>query len=180
MRPLLLVPLLALAACSTPVTVRDDASMPSDASSGCNPHLAPCRVTLRCDGVTCEGVHLATGAVESFVENTPPPESMDIHASVARYLRLSASRDVCRFGEGFDGTQSFASLPDVPTDTSACTFETGSQLLCGVNASPYTASCIGSGLLVRDASLQLYRLRVIEDRYVGSAGQIEFEWMAID
>ena len=37
-----------------------------------------------------------------------------------------------------------------------------------------------SAHLVRDASLQLYRLRVIEDRNVGSRWQIEFEWMAID
>ena len=179
MRPLLLVPFLALAACST-VSVREDASTPTDASSGCDPHRAPCRVTLSCTGVTaCEGVQLATGTVQSF-EGTPPSTS-DVRAYVARYLGLSASSNFCRFGMSVGtGTESFASLRDVPTDTSACDFESGPNLLCGVNTSSYTPSCLGSGLLVRDGSMQLYRVRVIEDRYVGSLGQIDLEWMAID
>lgn len=179
MRPLLLVPLFALAACSTPVTVRDDASTPSDASSSCDPHREPCRVTLSCEGSSCEGVQLATGTVVSF-EGTRP-STADVSVYVARYLGLSSSSDICRFGESVGtGTQSFASLREVPADTASCSFESGPNLLCGVNASTYTPSCLGSGLLVRDASMQLYRLRVIEDRYVGSRGQIELEWMAID
>lgn len=179
MRPLLFLPFLALAACST-VSLREDASAPSDASNRCDPHREPCRVTLSCNGFSsCEGVQLATGTVYSF-EGTPPSGS-DVHTYVGRYLGLSASSNFCRFGMSVGtGTESFASLREVPTDTAACSFESGPNLLCGVNTSSYTPSCLGSGLLVRDSAMQLYRLRVIEDRYVGSLGQIELEWMAID
>lgn len=180
MRPLLLVPFLALAACSTPVNVRDDASTTSDARIQCDPHREPCRVTLTCSDLTCEGVQLATGAVESF-EGTPP-STIDVRVYVARYLSLSASSNFCRFGTvgTGTGTESFASLREVPADTSSCSFESGPNLLCGLSGTEYTPSCLGSGLLVRDAAMQLYRLRVIEDRYVGPNGQIELEWMAID
>jgi hypothetical protein len=185
MRPLLLVPFFALAACGSPETnVRmSDAgadATTSDASSAttCDPHRAPCRVTLTCnDFASCEGLHLATGLVESF--ESAPPAGIDVSVYLGRYLGLSGSTSVCRFGTG-TGSASFASLTEIPGDPSMCSSDMGAHLLCGVNTSSYTPTCVGDGLLVRDASMQLYRLRVIEDRNVGSLWQMEIEWSAID
>ena len=184
MRPLLLAPLLAVAACNTPTinTRTDDAgvdALSSDASSGtaCDPHRAPCRATLTCnDFASCEGLHLATGLVESF--ESAPPAGIDVSVYLGRYLGLSGSTSVCRFGTG-TGSATFGSLSEIPSDPSMCSFATGPNLLCGVNTSSYTSVCVGAGLLVRDASMQLYRLRVIEDRNRGSLWQIELEWSAL-
>jgi hypothetical protein len=60
-----------------------------------------------------------------------------------------------------------------------CSWESGPHLLCGVNTSSYEAVCVGDGLLVRDASERLYRLRVIEDGRDERGWFLDLEWSAI-
>ena len=187
MRSFLPALFLSLAACSSTVTdLRDDAgadASQSDAAGpgACDPHRAPCRVTLTCaDYERCEGVHLATGRVEGF-DRSVTPRAGDVRVEIGRYLGLSAASSFCRFGVSpGTSTASFGALGEVPTDPSRCAWDMGPNLLCGVNMSGYTPSCTGDGLLVRDAAAQLYRLRVVGDRVDASGWHVEFEWVAID
>jgi len=165
--------------CAPATRLDDDAGSSADATSsgGCDPLVAPCRATLRCrDLLACEGLRLADGEVRL----DEPAWDFDVHAYVGRYLTLSGARPVGRFGEVGTGTSttSFASLTDIPGDPSMSSWE-GLHLLCGVNTSSYEATCVGDGLLVRDASERLYRLRVIEDGRDVTSWFLELEWSGI-
>jgi hypothetical protein len=187
MRSFLPALFLSLTACSSTVTdLHDDAgadASPTDvpSSGSCDPHRAPCRVTLTCpDYERCEGVHLATGRVERF-DRSVTPRAGDVQVALGRYLGLSGASSFCRFGMSpGTSTASFGALTEVPTDPARCAWDMGANLLCGVNTSAYTPSCVGAGLLVRDAAAQLYRLRVLDDRADASGWHVEFEWVAID
>lgn len=170
-----------LVGCTSPSShLGDDAGPVGDAASTgrCDPFTGTCRATLRCaDLVACEGLRLSDGEVRA----DEPEWDFDVHAYLGRYLTLSGARPVCRFGEVGTGTStsSFASLADIPGDTSMCTWESGAHLLCGVNTSGYEPTCVGDGLLVHDASERLYRLRVIEDGRDDSGWFLELEWSAV-
>ena len=187
MRTFLSVLLLSLTACGSSVTeFRADASADAstadtDTANACDPHRAPCRATLTCANLEqCEGVLLATGSVERF-DRTVTNRAGDVQADLGRYLGLSAASNVCRFGLN-PGTRSasFATLIDVPTTPTLCAWDLGSYLQCGVNMSGYTPSCVGDGLLLRDAVAQLYRLRVVGDRADAAGWHLAIEWLAID
>ena len=187
MRTFLSVLFLSLTACGSSVTeLRADAGADAPAAdtasaNACDPHRAPCRATLTCaDLVQCEGVLLATGVVERF-DRTVTDRAGDVQVDLGRYLGLSAASNVCRFGLN-PGTRSasFAALADVPTSPTLCVWDRGSYLLCGVNMSGYTPSCVGDGLLLRDAAAQLYRLRVVGDQADAAGWHIAIEWLAID
>ncbi len=173
--------ILGLVGCAPSTHLGDDAGPSADAPSTgrCDPFVAPCRATLRCaDLVACEGLRLSDGEVRA----DEPEWDFDVHGYLGRYLTLSGARPVCRFGEVGTGTStsSFASLAEIPGDTSMCTWESGAHLLCGVNTSGYEATCIGDGLLVHDASEWLYRLRVIEDGRDDTGWFLDVEWSAVE
>lgn len=173
----------ASAADASPTDTSPADASPTDASAvACDPHRAPCRVTLACQGFErCEAVSLATGRVESFgLGVTMHPG--DLRVEIGRYLILTAPTALCRFGAtpGSQTSASFATLNDVPTAQSGCSWDMGRNLLCGVNTARYEAACVGAGLLVRDGAGQLYRLRVVADRAVSMGWQMELEWVAID
>ncbi len=180
MRTSLALVLLTLTACGEPLTtVRLDAGPDAPGPDRCDPHRAPCRVILHCTGVgECESVDLSNGTVGPDGST----RTRDVQSYLGRYLTLSSSTAFCRFGADPSGTGStaFASLSDIPTDPAACSWAEGSNLLCGVNTSSYTPSCSGYGVLVRDASGQLHRLRILEDRAAASGFELELEWVAID
>ncbi len=170
---------LLFVGCAPATHLGDDAGRSGDAASSerCDPTVGPCRATLRCSDLSaCEGLRLSDGEVRP----DEPTWDFDVHAYIGRYLTLSGARPVGRFGEVGTGTAttSFPSLADIPGDPSMCTWE-GLHLLCGVNTSGYEAVCAGDGLLVRDASERLYRLRVIEDGRDDAGWFLELEWSAI-
>ena len=186
MRTLFSLLLLSLAACaSTATDAHPDAATAdapaADGSLACDPHRTPCRVTLTCaDLERCDALSLATGRIETY-DHGVIARPGDVRIDLGRYLTLTASSDVCRFGGGTGtSTASFATLTDVPTDPSRCAWTTGPNLLCGVNTSAYTPTCVGDGLLVRDGAAQLYRLRVVADRADPMGWHMDVEWVAID
>lgn len=168
---------LCLPGCTGPTShVGGDAGASADAAGRCDPHLGACRVTLRCEDFVCEGVRLTDGEVRS----EEPAWDFDVRAYVGRYLGLTASTGFCRFGSApGTGTAEFARLEDVPGDAASCSWAEGGNLLCGVNTAGYEAACVGDGLLVRDGTATLHRLRVLEDGQDARGFFVTLEWSAI-
>lgn len=168
-----------VAGCSATTHSADDAGPSADGASAgrCDPFAAPCRAILRCtDRVECDGLRLRDGEVRA----DEPAWDFDVHGYIGRYLTLSGAQPVGRFGDVGTGTStsSFASLAEIPGDPSTAAWG-GLHLLCGVDTSSYEASCIGDGLLVRDAADALYRLRVIEDGRDERGWFLDVEWSAV-
>ena len=197
MRTLLIAFSLSLTACASTAAeghadatagdvARTDANTNVDAANAdvsitCDPHRAPCRVTLTCaDLERCEALTLANGQVVVY-DHATITRPGDLRVDIGRYLLLTSSSNVCRFGASpGTSTTSFASLADVPADPSRCAWDQGPNLLCGVNTSAYEPTCAGDGLLVRDAAAQLYRLRVVADRHDATGWHADVELSAVD
>lgn len=166
-----------LAGCAGPAShAGGDAGSTTDAPARCDPRASACRVTLRCDGFVCEGVRLTDGEVRA----EEPSWDFDVQAYLGRYLGLTASTGFCRFGSSpGTSTAEFAQLADVPGDAASCSWAEGGNLLCGVNTTSYAPSCVGDGLLVRDATGALHRLRVVEDAEDARGFFVTIEWSAL-
>lgn len=148
----------------------------------CDPTREVCRRTLACGYEVSDGLDLATGVVVALGGTAP---RRDLMCSIGRFVGLQSAAAIdgagiiCPVSAGFE-PELFDAVEDIPGDASVCTWRT--NLLCGVDASPFAPACRGFGVLVRDAE-QLYRLRIetdLIDRADAQRARVTFDYTAVD
>ncbi len=158
---------ITIAGCTEPAShLGSDAAV--DAPGRCDPHAGVCRATLRCELYDCESLRLSDGEVRPL----EPTWDDDVSTANGRYMVLHGRTGLCRFGGLARTTERFTSLEDVPAD--ACSWDDDANVLCGPGY-----DCTGAGVLVRDATGQLHRLRIVEHRAEDDTDMFDLEWSAI-